>query len=84
MESKNLIIAGIWTFMLTTILILNWQDTGLIFTGYLLLFFIALISTTAVGFWIPEAKSELELVKELKDLKTKLNEFTKEAGTIKN
>ena len=56
MESKNLIIAGIWTFMLVTILIFNWQGVGLIFAGYLLLFFIALISTVAVGFWVPESK----------------------------
>jgi hypothetical protein len=54
MESKNLIIAFIWIFMLVSVVILYLEGFGTSFTGYVIFFVIALVSTLAVEAIIPE------------------------------
>lgn len=56
MESKKLIIAFVWIFVLAVIVILFLQESGMNFAGYLILFFIALASTVAVETMIPDKK----------------------------
>jgi archaellum biogenesis protein FlaJ (TadC family) len=63
MESKNLIIAFIWTFVLVSVLVISWEGSGMVFVGYLMFFVIALLSTLAVEAMIPRTKqagSEVE------------------------
>lgn len=63
MESKNLIIAFIWTFVIVSLLVISWKSSGMVFAGYLLFFVIALVSTLAVEAMIPHRKhagSEVE------------------------
>jgi len=54
MESKNLIIASIWGFMLFACIAMIWVGQPLSFVGYLLFFFIALMSTVAVASLLPK------------------------------
>lgn len=56
MESKNLIIAFIWIFVLVSIVILYLEDFGMSLTGYIIFFVIAFMSTLAVQFSVPEKK----------------------------
>ncbi len=56
MESKKLIIAFVWIFVLAVIVILFLQESGMTFGGYMILFFIALASTVAVEIMIPDKK----------------------------
>jgi hypothetical protein len=56
MESKKLIIAFVWIFVLAVIVILFLQESGMTFGGYIILFFIALASTVAVETLIPDKK----------------------------
>jgi hypothetical protein len=56
MESKNLIIAFIWTFVIVSLLVISWKGSGMVFAGYLLFFVIALVSTLAVEAMIPRTK----------------------------
>ena len=56
MESKKLIIAFVWIFVLATIVILFLEGSGMNFAGYMILFFIALASTVAVETMIPNKK----------------------------
>jgi hypothetical protein len=56
MESKNLIIAFIWLFVLVSVVLLYLEDFGMSFAGYIVFFAIALMSTLAVQFSIPEKK----------------------------
>ena len=80
MKSKNLIISFVWTFMLATVLILSWEGFGMTFVGYLILFFIALVSTVTVEILIPEKKHPgSEVLSELQNIKSKLNKLTAES-----
>jgi len=78
MENKKLIIGFVWTFVLATIVIQSLEGFGLSFAGYMILFFIALVSTVAVETMIPEKKHlGSELLSELQDLRSRLDELTK-------
>ncbi len=55
-ESKKLIIAFVWTFVLAAIVIVSLEGGGMTFAGYFIFFFIALASTMAVETMIPDKK----------------------------
>ncbi|MFX0202703.1 MAG: hypothetical protein ACFFCW_41900 [Candidatus Hodarchaeota archaeon] len=57
METRNLIILCIWIFVLALLVGLWWIGERLIFEGYLLLFFIALISSIIVAYLLQEKRS---------------------------
>jgi hypothetical protein len=81
MESKKLIIAFVWTFALAAIVILSLDGFSMTFAGYMIFFFIALVSTVAVETMIPEReKLGSELLSELHDIRSRLDEFKKESG----
>lgn len=79
MESKNLIIACVWTFVLVVTVGTFW--IGAEFFVLLLLFFIALIVSVAVGGFFPAEKKEaqVELANELKIIRSRLDDLTSEA-----
>ena len=78
MESKKLIIAFVWTFALAAIIILSLEGFGMSFAGYMIFFFIALVSTVAVETMIPEKpKPGSELLNELRDIRSRLDELEK-------
>ncbi len=78
MESKKLIIAFIWTFALASIVIVSLEGSGMTFGGYMVFFFIALVSTVAVETMIPEKeKSGSVLLDELQDMRLRLDELAK-------
>jgi archaellum biogenesis protein FlaJ (TadC family) len=78
MESKNLIIAFVWTFVLVSTVILSLEGFGMSFVGYMIFFFIALVSTVAVEIMIPDKKQHgSELLNELQDIRSRLDEITK-------
>jgi len=56
MESKKLIIASVWIFVLAAIVIVSLEGGGMTFAGYMVFFFIALASTMAVETMIPNKK----------------------------
>ncbi len=81
MESKKLIIAFVWTFVLAAIIIVSLEGFGMTFAGYMVFFFIALVSTVAVETMIPvKEKPGSELMNELQDIRSRLDELTKGSG----
>ena len=77
MESKKMIIAFVWTFVLVAVVILSLEGFGMTFAGYMVFFFIALVSTVAVETMIPDEKQHgSELLNELQDIKSRLDEIT--------
>ena len=78
MESKKLIIAFVWTFVLAAIVIVSLEGGGMTFAGYMVFFFIALVSTVAVETMIPEKKHlGSERLSELQDMRSRLDELAK-------
>ena len=78
MESKKLIIAFVWTFVLAAIVIVSLEGGGMTFAGYMVFFFIALVSTIAVETMIPDKRQPgSELLSELHDMRSKLDELAK-------
>jgi len=55
METKNLIIACIWAFVMLSIVVIFFKG-GMEFVGYLILFSIALIASLIVAYAMPEKK----------------------------
>jgi hypothetical protein len=81
MESNKLIIAFVWTFVLAAIVIVSLEGGGMTFAGYMVFFFIALVSTMAVETMVPgKERPESELLNELRDMRSRLDELTKESG----
>jgi hypothetical protein len=81
MESKKLIIAFVWTFVLAAIIIISLEGGGMTFVGYMVFFFIALASTMAVETMIPDKKQRgSELLSEFQDIRSRLDELKKESG----
>ena len=81
MESKKLITAFVWTFVLAAIIIVSLEGFGMTFAGYMIFFFIALVSTVAVETMIPEKKKPgSELLNELQDIRSRLDELAKGSG----
>lgn len=81
MESKKMIIAFVWTFVLAAIVIMSLEGGGMTFAGYMVFFFIALASTVAVETMMPDEKQRgSELLSELQDIRSRLDEFKKESG----
>ncbi len=80
MESKNLIIAFTWTFVLVSVVVLSWQGQGMEFMGYMMFFVMALVATLAVDALIPGAQlAGTELQRELQELKSRLDELNGES-----
>ena len=80
MESKNLIIAFTWTFVLVSVVVLSWQGQGMEFMGYMMFFVMALVATLAVDALIPGAQpAGTELQRELRELRARLDELTGES-----
>ncbi len=76
MESKNLIIAFTWIFVLVSVVVLSWQGQGMIFAGYMMFFVMALVATLAVDALIPGAQpTGNELQRELQELKVRIDEL---------
>ena len=76
MESKNLIIAFVWTFVLAAIVIEYLNGGGMSFAGYLIFFLIALTSTIAVDALVPgEGQLGSELQTELERIRSRLDEL---------
>jgi len=81
MESKNLIIAFVWTFVLAAIVIVSLEGGGMTFAGYLIFFIIALTSTVAVDALMPgERQLRSELQTELESLRSRLDELQAESS----
>lgn len=79
MESKNLIIAFTWTFVLVSVVVLSWDGFGMSFAGYMMFFVMALVATLAVDALIPGAQpAGTELQRELQELKARLDELNGE------
>ena len=80
MESKNLIIAFTWTFVLVSVVVLSWEGFGMSFAGYMMFFVMALVATLAVDVLIPGAQpAGTELQRELQELKSRLDELNGES-----
>jgi len=81
MESKKLIIVFVWMFFLMANVMLYLEGTSMSFFGYLMFFFIALVSSFAVETLIP-AREKLgdELLKELRDLRSSLDELSRSSS----
>ncbi len=80
MESKNLIIAFTWTFVLVSVVVLSWQGQGMEFMGYMMFFVMALVATLAVDALIPGAQpAGTELQRELQELNARLDELNGES-----
>ena len=80
MESKNLIIAFTWTFVLVSVVVLSWEGFGMSFVGYMIFFVMALVATLAVDALIPGAQpAGTELQRELRELKARLDELNGES-----
>jgi len=78
MESKNLIIAFTWTFVLVSAVVLSWQ--GLVFAGYMMLFVMALVAALAVDALIPGVQpAGTELQREVRELRARLDELNGES-----
>jgi len=81
MESKKLIIVFVWMFFLMANVMLYLEGTSMSFFGYLMFFFIALVSSFAVETLIPEReKLGDELLKELRDLRSSLDELSRSSS----
>ena len=81
MESKKLIIAFVWTFVLAAIVIVSLEGSEMTFVGYLVFFLIALTSTVAVETLIPgERQLGSELQMELESIRSRLDELQAESG----
>ena len=81
MESKNMIIGFVWTFVLTAIVLVSLAGEGLSFAGYVLFFLIALTSTVAVDALIPgERQLGSELHAELESIRSRLDELQSKSG----
>jgi hypothetical protein len=80
MESKNLIIAFTWTFVLVSVVVLSWQGYGMEFVGYVMFFVMALVATLAVDALVPGAEpAGTELQREIQELKARLEELNGES-----
>ena len=80
MESKNLIIAFTWIFVLVSVVVLSWQGYGMEFVGYVMFFVMALVATLAVDALIPGAQPAVtELQREIRELKARLDELNGES-----
>jgi hypothetical protein len=81
MESKKLIIVFVWIFFLMVTVMQNLVGFGMSFVGYLIIFFIALVSSFAVETLIPE-KEKLgdELQNELQDLRSRLDDLSRNSS----
>ena len=80
MESKNLIIAFAWTFVLVSVVVLSWQGNEITFGGYVMFFVMGLVATLAVETLIPGSQhTGSELQKEVQELKVRLDELNGES-----
>ena len=80
MESKKLIIAFTWIFILVSVVVNSWQGNDLTFGGYLMFFFMGLVASLAVEVMIPGAQpAGSEVQRELRELKARLNKLDGES-----
>jgi len=80
MESKNLIIAFTWTFVLVSVVVLSWEGYGMEFVGYMMFFVMALVATLAVDALIPGVQpAGNELQREIRELRARLDELNGES-----
>lgn len=81
MESKKLIIVFVWMFFLMATVMLYLEGFGMSFVGYLIIFFMALVSSFAVETLIPEReKLGDDLQNELQDLRSRLDELSRNSS----
>ena len=80
MESKKLIIAFVWIFILAAIVIVSLEEGGMTFAGYLVFFFMAMTSSVAVEALMPgERQLGSELQTELESIRSRLDELQAES-----
>ena len=78
MESKKLIIVFVWAFFLMATVMLYLEGFGTSFVGYMIIFFVALVSSFAVETLIPEKeKLRDDLQNELRDIRSRLDELSR-------
>ena len=76
MESRNLIIAFAWTFILVSIVVLSWQGQELSFIGYLMFFAMGMAASIAAGTLMSGVKpSGSELQREVNELRERMDEL---------
>jgi len=81
MESKKLIIAFVWIFVLASIIIVSLEEGGMTFASYLVFFFMAMTSSVAVEALMPgERQLGSELQTELESIRSRLDELQAESG----
>ena len=81
MESKKLIIVFVWTFFLMATVMLYLEESGTSFVGYLIFFFIAMVSSFAVETLIPEKeKNGYSLQNELLEIRSRLDELSRSSS----
>jgi hypothetical protein len=80
LESKNLIIAFTWTFVLISIIVISWQGQGMEFMGYMMFFVMALIATIIVEALFPGKPENTELKTELMEMRARLDALNGEAS----
>ena len=81
MESKKLIIAFVWIFVLAAIVIVSLEEEGgMTFASYLVFFFMAMTSSVAVEALMPgERQLGSELQTELESIRSRLDELQAES-----
>ena len=80
MESKKLIIAFTWMFILVSVVVNSWQGNELTFGGYLMFFVMGLVASLAVEAMIPGAQSAgSEVQTELMEIRARLNKLDGES-----
>jgi hypothetical protein len=84
MESKHLIIIGIWIFVIILILGFFTTGTGLEFFGYLILLFIAFICSIITEYllsgWTTQGQEPSE---DIQEIKSKIEQIDKDLTTFK-
>jgi len=80
MESKKLIIAFTWIFILASVIVNSWQGNELTFGGYLVFFFMGLVASLAIETMTPGVKSAgSEVQRELRDLRARMDKLNEES-----
>jgi archaellum biogenesis protein FlaJ (TadC family) len=76
MESKKLIIAFTWIFILVSVIVNSWQGNELTFAAYLVFFVMGLMASLAVETMIPADRSAgSEVQREFKELRARIDKL---------
>jgi predicted membrane channel-forming protein YqfA (hemolysin III family) len=80
MDSKKLIIAFTWIFILTSVIMNSWQGNELTFAAYLVFFVMGLMASLAVETMIPgEKPAGSEVQREFRELRARIDKLDGES-----